>query len=236
MSARKLNPKRLAAEFLVIFAGVTLSFLADDWRDYLADREEEEVVLQQVLADLVADSADISSTRRALVRQRESAPWLLVRWDSPEINGDSVIARLVPFTGGSRYSARRTAFVSLQSAGGLGVVLDQDLRLALTQYYETTQAEWAQSLDEHHREWAQLYDMLASHLRLAPPATDEAIYPFAPDGAYLVGGWNAVRRDIALYNQIRSVGIRADISTDGADRMLAGNAALRADVQRVLAR
>ena len=50
---------RWLAEATAIFMGVTLGFLADDYRDYLNDRDQERQALGQLLQDLELDSADV---------------------------------------------------------------------------------------------------------------------------------------------------------------------------------
>ena len=51
---------RLAAEFVVIVAGVLVALAADDYRDRVNDRRLERESLRQVLRDLEIDREDIS--------------------------------------------------------------------------------------------------------------------------------------------------------------------------------
>lgn len=55
--------RRPLAEFLAIFAGVSLSLLADDWRDHRADARAGVAALHLIAADLVRDSTEIEGGR-----------------------------------------------------------------------------------------------------------------------------------------------------------------------------
>ena len=75
MPDSKWSLKRPLAEFIAIFAGVTLSLFADDWRQARNDGRDEVTALELIHADLVQDSTvrdSISSLIQAEYRRTRS--------------------------------------------------------------------------------------------------------------------------------------------------------------------
>ena len=235
MKGSKIDPKRLLAELAVIFAGVTLSFLADDWREYRSDRDSERVLLEQILTDLEGDSADITASVAPLLVQDRNAARLLTGWHQ-SLDADTVADLLDSFNDGEPYAGQRAAFSALKSAGRLNLVMDGAIRARIVGYYETGQTSFAAEMEEYFREWAELYDILAPHVKWAPPASDTSTLPTVQGGSQLVRGWSALQREVDVYNHIRSVGIRARVTADEAERLLAENRVLRQRVANALGR
>lgn len=76
---------RIVAEFFLIFAGITLSLLADDWRQGLADGVEERSLLVSLAADLRADSTELAGTLNWAERHSRGAVWLILRLEGVSV-------------------------------------------------------------------------------------------------------------------------------------------------------
>ena len=64
---------RVGVEFLVIFAGITLSLLADDWRQERGERALEDIALREIAADLAADMSELEGLQRSSARHDSEA-------------------------------------------------------------------------------------------------------------------------------------------------------------------
>ena len=131
--------KRASVEFLVIFIGITLSLIADDWRQSQEEMRREKSALTEMLADLQADSVDLASMLGSAQRWDQGAVWLLKNaetWDLPE---DSVRAGIRPLFFSSLYQPLRSAYTGLRSSGQLWLIRDEDIRRLVVNYYEVSQ-------------------------------------------------------------------------------------------------
>ena len=129
---------RAGAEFIAILAGVTLALLADDWREYRNDREEERVALQEIIQDLVADSAALDEMLQLAQGQTEAAFWAQGNFGE-DLPPDSALQGIRPLGFLAFYQPAKSGYVGLRDSGRLALVLNGDLRRRIVTYYESTQ-------------------------------------------------------------------------------------------------
>jgi len=91
---RRIPWIRLLAEFAVIFMGITLSLLADDWRQSRSDLEDERRALQALLVDLAGDSVVLGELQSQAVTHDRAAMWLYQRMGDPGNDADSATEEL----------------------------------------------------------------------------------------------------------------------------------------------
>ncbi len=142
--------KRILAEFLAIFAGVVLGLLADDWREARQDRERESFALQEILADLKGDSAELASFDRQ-ARDWNSAGLWVAKHRGVSVPADSVVNAIRPVYFTYVYRPQHAAYVGLRDAGELDLIRDRALRRQLVDYFETQQP-YAESLYQRTNE------------------------------------------------------------------------------------
>jgi hypothetical protein len=131
----ELNWRRAFAEVALIFVGITLALLFDNWNQDRKERELELQLLSEVRDDLVETrvdlETDIRNSERRLATWRDLTAALLddapldERWAS-EFWGTMGASVLVAKTSGYR---------SLTSQG-LGIVSEPQVRKAITDFYE----------------------------------------------------------------------------------------------------
>ena len=131
--------KKIGAEFLAIFAGVVLGLLANSWRQAHEDRVQESFALQEMVADLQADSAELAAIDRR-ARQWDSAGLWVARHRGVAVPGDSAVKAVAPLFHTFVYRPQRAAYVGLRDAAELGLVRDRALRRQVVDYFETQQA------------------------------------------------------------------------------------------------
>jgi hypothetical protein len=190
--------RRGFVEFLAIFLGVSLSFLAEDWRETLRDRSEADRVLAGLMADLEGDQVGLRSKIQIDSVLLQSGQWLLQSWDrdAPEDSIEAALDRL--YTAGT-YTPVRSEYASANSAGRLQLIESADLRAEIVAHYETSQPHQQvvnrMQLDLVFEVWRRLRPYLqfgegsAGPLLLMPPGS-----LFVP--------WSEIRRDQQLRNTL----------------------------------
>jgi len=126
---------RLIAEFLVIFLSVILALLADDFRDYRADREAERTNLELILSDLRADGENLRDYAEVLERADRDALRFLELLEQPDVSRDTLWTLAMGLTRHFNHRPRTTAFDGLRDAGRLGLIQDPEVRSGILGYH-----------------------------------------------------------------------------------------------------
>jgi len=230
---RRFNWKRPAAEFIAIFAGVTLSLFADDYRDSRADRSRERAGLQLILTDLEADTSEIRTVARfSGLRDRAAARFLrLVETPSQP---DSVGLVLRQFIRGAGHSFQSSGFVSLRDADRLSLITNDTLRSALVEYFDEGQVELDQSVAMEQDRRDRLLAAMAKHVRWPRPRTSESTWPFEDGPVVLTSSWDAARSDGEFIWTVQDLGSLSQNAHAAAERLMVRNGELRAAIRREL--
>lgn len=232
---RRLPWLRLVAEFGVIFLGVSLSLLADDWRQSRIDGHEEIGALEELLSDLQADYADLDSVRTDLMRHERDGAWVFQRLGQAGVDADSVALRLASLHELNLYKAPRATYTGLRSSGRISLIRDRDLRRAMVQYYEERQPYLLQFRETYSDLWVAFTDAIALDA--------EVYYPDGVEGSFLQGlafrlkrPWVDIPSDSSFRYKFTTMGILASILTVRYGEALNENEALQASIRASLAR
>lgn len=228
---------RLLAEFGVIFLGITLSLMADDWRQSRIDREAERHSLQEVLADLTADSANLDDLRRHMARHDRDAAWLYSRLGEVGVNADSAVVQIRSLHDAPRYQARSAAYVGIRSTGQLGLIRDDALRREIVEYYEEWQP-YILGLHETYGDiWFTLTETVASDLEFSAGGAETFADTFGGGRVFrLARPWTEIPTDPMLGFRLSTLGVLAYVLSDRASAVLGENADLRASIRDRLRR
>lgn len=134
-----LRIKRGIVNFLAIFLGVSLSFLAEDWREDLNEVEDGLRSLQGIVADINQDVPTAQTLARIDSTALARGLWLHRNWERDDLPDDSVDAALQALHSGSPYTPVRSEYESAKYAGRLQYLENQALRQDITQLYESSQ-------------------------------------------------------------------------------------------------
>ena len=160
--------KRYAAEFLVVFLGVWLSLLAEQWRQGRAEAEQERLVLNAISDELESGAVVLAAI---LVRartgfqaaQRLTTGSIRLESGSGELASALTALGVCSFAGiarTSRYEALRT--------GDLPLVRDHALRSQIDAHYNLgAQRDFLHARDCEQAE--ELFDLLAPWVRYRIP-------------------------------------------------------------------
>ena len=130
----------VATEFVIVIAGVVIGFQVTAWNADQASQARADAYLERFQLDLAIDTGLYEGDRRFRLLVLENgeqalaaagasgaveADWRLVRafWNASHMSGRPII---------------NSTYLELTSAGELGLIANQDLRSALTQYYTNT--------------------------------------------------------------------------------------------------
>jgi len=231
-SKRGVRWTRIVAEFLAIFAGITLSLLADDWRQGREDSAEERSLLVSLVADLRADSAELAGVLNWAERHSRGAVWLMLRMeDGPPIPEDSLQLRLREVTFSTNYDPVTATYVALKEGGRMSVLENSDLRDRIITYYERDQAARANlsaTVRDELNRWRETF-----YGFFEVPVTDTTtvieLSRFRP-----VRPWNEFAEDPDARRQVLMVGVSGGVQSRSVQNLLSANTELVAEIESYL--
>ena len=128
---------RWSVELLVVFVGVWLSLLAEDWRQARLDAETERESLARIAEDLDSDLEDLRfNLARAQVgidAGRQIEEWAA----AGEADGDALARALTAIQFCSMFVENAAEYVALRNSGNLGILSDVELRGRIVSGYES---------------------------------------------------------------------------------------------------
>lgn len=145
---------RYLAEFLVVFLGVTLSFVAENVREDRAERALERESLRRIAADLEEDLSDLPGNAVTARRGVAAIAWLQASNEEIQPSADSVVHYLKQYLTCSLVFANSSEYESLKSSGGLSRIQNVSFRQALTLHYE----RYPQMIQLHDRDCDTMMD------------------------------------------------------------------------------
>lgn len=160
--------RRHGMELIVVFFGVWLGLLAENFREARQERRDETVSLGRLNQDLERDRTDMAGNLERAREGHAAASWLLRRADATTVDPDSVGYYLTRLQYVSGLNANTSEYTSLKSSGRVNILRDTDLRQRLTQLYESY--PFLASLHDADRAevWAAM-DHIAPYVRLGFP-------------------------------------------------------------------
>lgn len=126
--------QRYGLEFLTVFLGVSLSLLAENWRQRRAETSAQHNSLAQLYSDLAAEETDMTTNLDNARKGLQAARYLVagVRGHDPDSISDALTnlgqcSFFIPYT--SEYTA-------LKSSGRLTIIEEASLRQQVVAFYE----------------------------------------------------------------------------------------------------
>ena len=195
--------RRALIEFFVIFLGVSLSFVAEDWREARNDRQEERKVLELLATDLERDISGIQSRMRVDSLAASAGDWLHANWERSSLPDDSLNDAWEWLHRGGPYAPIRSGYESANSSGRLQLLQDHELRGDLAAYYERDQPRLVRvneiTIDFDFDVWT----LLRPYYRFSEEVVSSRSQVIPPLDMGLV--WGPIRRD----NELRSAVVQA---------------------------
>jgi len=225
--------RRPLIEFATIFAGVTLSLLADDWRDHRNDGRHEEAALHLIRADLVRDTAELRFALRPAIGHERSTYWLVSRWDDASAPPDSIQIALTRFLIYNSYQFQSAAYRGLREGDRLNLISNDSLRTQIVDYFEESQVNVDQFLVALLQARERVIDGMAPFVRWPLPRDRDTAWPTSGP-LRLLAPWDTIRADNRLANQISAMGALASLAKSLGNEALARNEALRTAIDSEL--
>ena len=227
--------QRAIAEFLVIFAGITLSLLADDWRQSRADAERERSALTEIVADLEADSAELAPKLRRLQRWDQAALWIHRNAGRTDLGEDSATLSIRPLFYIHHYQPVRSAYEGLRVGGDLDLVRDDGVRRLIVQYYELNQSQIMQ-LDALIVQWYREYwEATQEKVRWeATPNATTFLDRDSPNQIALLEPWSEISQDLVFLSKATNLGIHGSVAAPHVEEALQKNVELRQAIAEYL--
>ena len=231
MKNKRIPWARVAAEFIAILAGVTLAFLADDWREFRWERVDERLALQELLADLEADSLRLSAQLQSHRQVDAAVLWALGHIEH-ELPPDTVLSRLRPLFYYTSYVPVSPAYRGLRDSGKLPIIRNATLRREVVEYYEVTQPNMKSFFDRYLVGYDKFKETTAPYIRLIP---DSGAVTFR--GSFrseMVRPWREMREDHDFLYRTENLGGIVSTFALRIEPALTRNSEIRRHIREVL--
>jgi hypothetical protein len=233
MSRRSIPWKRILAEFAVIFAGVTLGLVAEDWRQGRSDRAAATALLAELVEDLDADSIELSRLQVTASRWERDAVRLLRFIPDPESDPDSIIQASVSLSLYYRYRPVRSGYVALVDGGHLSGITDASVRRSIVAYYEQRQMLIARTWEDLLGLREDFVSRSRVHIAFVPSESTTALEPIPAQR--LVSGRGVLASDQAFRAAVELQGvIAADMNRALGPQAMAANRDLASRIRTLL--
>lgn len=161
--------RRIAAEFAVIFVGITLSLAADDWRQGLDDEARELRLLGNIASDLEQDSVELFNLIEAMGRWDAASYWLNANGSRTDLPSDSVLFQLRRFGFVASYQPVSSAYLGVRDGGLIHLLRDDALRARIIDYFEVQQGLIQMFNSRTEDGWNRWFQITAGYLDWVPP-------------------------------------------------------------------
>jgi hypothetical protein len=138
------NWKEYFTEFLMLFAAVTLGFIAENYREHYIEEHRAQEYIGLLKADVEKNIHYIDSVinrDKALAKKLDSA--FLYLAESEEVNLDSLHSNLPPNL--FRFMSKNDTYEQMKSSGSLRYIKDEQLLHLITEYSSATEAAESRS-------------------------------------------------------------------------------------------
>lgn len=204
-----LRLKQGVINFLAIFLGVSLSFLAEDWREDLNEVEDGLRSLQGILADIEQDLPAARNLARTDSTAVSWGLWLHRNWERSSLPTDSVDAALQALHTGAPYTPVRSEYESAKYAGRLQYIENQDLRQEITELYESSQPFIVHLYDLRTEFTLEVWRLLRPYESYQTTFSGGGTVP----AVHLEAEWSELRSNTSLRNAVvESIGLRRAFS------------------------
>ena len=153
-------------EILFIFIGITLAVWFNNWNDERKNRATERKALIELQKSIEHDLEDIrlniSSFRKRIDTYRQ-----LIKFIEQEQSMTDTLKKRLPFMMGTTTFINNTAAYESLKSQGINLIRDQQLKLAILNYYDVSQ-DWIISNErDHHKHYVEyLKPMIIHHFSL----------------------------------------------------------------------
>jgi hypothetical protein len=140
---QRIDTKRLASEFVVIFLGVLVALAVEQWWEYRQDRSLEQEYYASLVEDMKIDideyELSINVGNRSISLSRELLGVII---SSDDVETSRPLNEVLYYSSFVNYPERSTGtFDELMSSGNIRLLLDAEIKSALFAYYRTIN-EW----------------------------------------------------------------------------------------------
>lgn len=138
---------RLFLEFVIVVAGISLSFWLQDLRQLQGDRAEERRYLEGLKRDLAMDEVALSKTAEMFGRMVESIDALLDPESRAEMSIEEIDVAMDALLTYAGFSSVQATYKELQQSGGSKLIQDKELLAEVISLYDrmySNAEEWEQ--------------------------------------------------------------------------------------------
>ena len=233
MTALPRKLQRYGLELLIVFLGVSLSLLAENWRQSRADAKSESASLIRLHGDMQLDAQDMRGNAARAEIGLEAARWLVANSGDTH-PADSVSAMLTAIGVCSFFVPYTSEYTALKSSGKLSLISNDAIREGIVRLYEEQPfLVWL-----HERDClmtSDLIDSLVGHFEFAEPLPQRRGTTRYPRIIFKAGQESTVR-DPVLQAQLVRLATQRQYLVDQIDRRVTSTDRLRTLIRAELGR
>lgn len=216
MSKPSIPWLRVLAEFVAIFAGVSLSLVADDWRQDREDRTRELQMLAEVAEDLAQDSVELASSLRSMRSWDVASLWANRSAERTSVPPDSILIVIRGFGLLSFYQPVTSGYTGLKASGLLPLIRDESLRRDIIDYFEVQQPLIQQLFEVSQEGWDRWHRQAGRYVDWTAPPEGESMWTSLRHGNPLKT-WPELMQDLDFRSHVDWAGL---IGGNSAARLL----------------
>lgn len=162
--------RRYLIEFVILFFGVFLAFVSEDFREDLQDRKREAEYLDAISCDLHNELSELQDNCVVMEKKLQQMNLLFVAVRKESVSDDSLIKFIPAFVYNFLIpSTPNSSYESMKSSGDLRLISDKDLRFSLVK------------LDYSRTEFAGQTEVLSGYLKSSHRAFLEGFFDYERD-------------------------------------------------------
>jgi hypothetical protein len=137
MKSNKVEWKNHLIELIVVFIGITLAFMLNNWREHTKNSRIESQYLSSFYDEIIYSNAKLDTiinTNKVKIRYLTNTIALLKNDDLP---ADSIMAVIAQMAQISLFIPKTNTYESIKNSGNFNIIENYEIRSKIIEYYES---------------------------------------------------------------------------------------------------
>ena len=136
MKNKKIDWTNHLIELVVVFIGISLAFMLNNWREGYKDHELRDKYLASFYSDIQGDHLQLDTLIRQETERLDQVGRLLTLLQEKKYQNDSVLIILSQMASYNPFNQNVVTYESIKNSGNLSLISDYNLRQKLIGYYQ----------------------------------------------------------------------------------------------------
>jgi hypothetical protein len=137
MKVNKIDWKNHLIELIVVFIGITLAFMLNNWREHTKDKKLESQYLSSFYEEIVFANGKLDTIINTNKEKMTYLARMIESLQKDILPVDSTIAVIAQMAQISLFIPKVNTYESIKNSGNFNLIDDYDIRSKLIEYYES---------------------------------------------------------------------------------------------------